>query len=69
MAGRPRKHPEHDGTPAARQRASRAARRAEGLVLVQLMLPAEAVAALDAAAEAAGLTRAEWVARTVAPAR
>lgn len=64
--GRPRKYPDHDGSAAARSRASRAARRAEGLQLVQLMLPAELVARLDSEAEREGLTRAELVARKLA---
>lgn len=66
MAGRPRKHDDHDGSPAGRQRASRAARRAQGLVPVQLMLSVQDLAALDAAAASAGLTRSELLARWIA---
>ena len=63
MAGRPRKYPPGDA--AARQRASRAARRDAGLVAVTSHLPAATVDALDAMAAEHGTSRAEIVARIV----
>jgi hypothetical protein len=68
MPGRPRIH-DHDGTPNGRLKASRAASRARGERALHVTLPGAIIDALDAIAEARGLTRAETLSLLIRDAR
>jgi hypothetical protein len=58
MTGRPRKHAyAEEPDNAARTRATRAAQRQAGIRLVQIALPEETIAKLDAMASARNITR------------